>query len=178
MEISFAPPEITVARPGDLSNFSSRYRLRFEDGSVSLIHREAGPKEGTVADTREVNGHPADIDAIIPDRERWKHPGIAYLAAWDEGGRRLWIRKGDHGIQCLVIHNDAFHDGGHWSMRSRYDHLAHMPKGVRTALDLSGRFYMISPYSSPQAEARQRLDQARLSPARAIGEEAKTASGK
>jgi hypothetical protein len=139
MEIGFGPLGIKSAKPGDMVELSTRHRLQFEKGKVSLAHYCNWPN---MTATREVKNEKTgewEITAWGPTHDVWetKDPSGDFLAAWDVGGTRLWYvdRKG---IQYLEIHR-KLHDRGHWTMKEAGGALADMPEGVRKALNLPAR---------------------------------------
>jgi beta-lactamase regulating signal transducer with metallopeptidase domain len=130
--IQILAPSVATGKPGTAVEFGKAHRIQFQKRQLVLSHPAPGlTHTGTWA-----------VDA----KGNWPMPGgtwrIAdpagdYVAAWDEGGSRLWYVDGT-GIQRLDI-GEKFTDAGYWAMEEATGDLANMPDGVRTALGLPAK---------------------------------------
>ncbi|MGK0189371.1 MAG: hypothetical protein ACI9R3_005188 [Verrucomicrobiales bacterium] len=106
--------------------------LRLSPTGLILSHRATG-HTGTHTWAVDQHGNWPTTGSTWNTRD----PAGEFLAAWDEGGTRLWYVD-SLGIQRLNI-AERFQDGGFWPMAHASDDLAGMPDGVRTALDLPAK---------------------------------------
>jgi hypothetical protein len=125
-------PSIATGKPGTVVEMEKMHRIQFQKGQIVLSHRRDG-LPGDDSWMVDANGNWPVLGGT------WKiaDPGGDYLAAWDEGGTRLWYVDGT-GIQKLDI-SDSFVDAGHWTMTEAGGDLANMPAGVRKALKLPAK---------------------------------------
>lgn len=125
-------PSIGTGKPGTVVEIEKMHRIQFQKGQIVLSHRAPG-LTGTRSWVVDADGNWPVFGGT------WKiaDPGGDYLAAWDEGGTRLWYVDST-GIQRLDI-ADKFVDAGHWTMAEAGGELANMPEGVRQALKLPAR---------------------------------------
>ena len=131
LSVRIAEPKIAVAKPGSTAEFARIHRLQFQPGEIVLTHPLPG-KTGT--GTYSVGSH----GGWPTPGGTWKvaDPAGDYLAAWDEGGTRLWYADAT-GVQYLEMERGAgFFRAQHWTADETKGDLADMPDGVRQALKL------------------------------------------
>ena len=130
--VQLVDPTVAIATPGVAVELERLHRIQFKKSKLVLSHRASGL---TGSNTWAVDEH-----------GNWPTPGGTwttsdptedYVAAWDEGGTRLWYVDST-GIQRLDIEKE-FQDAGFWPLEEAGGDLADMPDGVREALDLPAR---------------------------------------
>ncbi len=122
-------PSISIARPGDAREFEKLYRIQFQKGQLALSFRAPGMTHNHSYDVGKDGNWPAL-------KGNWKiaDPSGEFLAAWDDGSRRLWYVDST-GVQKLDV-GENWIDSGHWTLEQASGELGGMPQGVRKALKL------------------------------------------
>ena len=119
LPLTITDPDIGTARPGETKAFGKVYRVEFKKDELHLSVR-----------------NPRKVGSPENDGGAWKIKNTedGYLAAWDEGGRRLWLVDGPE-VQKLNL-SQTWKDAGRWSLDQTDGTFGNMPKGVRKALGI------------------------------------------
>ncbi len=118
LPLKITSPVVSTAKPGDVKEFGKSYRIDFKTGEMTLTMPLSQRSKF------EVSGGSWNI----------KTKGGEYQAAWDEGGKRLWLKNGNE-IQKLRI-SRGWIDAGRWPLSKADGPLGDMPDGVRKVLNL------------------------------------------
>lgn len=143
--VRILPPKVSVAKPGMAEEFARIHRIVFQKGKLLLSHPAPGlTHTGTYVKDASGNWPSSGGSWRVHD------PGGDYVAAWDEGGMRVWVVDAT-GIQRLDL-GENFTDGGYWALEEATGDLGAMPDGVRAALKLPAR-KVDAPSPQPTADA-------------------------
>lgn len=130
LPVRLTDPVIGTAKPGDVREDRRLDRIQFKPDRLLLSH----PAPGMTGSHSFVVGADGNWPTFAGG---WliAQPELGYLAAWDEGNRRLWYVNGTT-VQKLDLAEGALRDAGSWPVTTPADGYGDMPPGVRTALGL------------------------------------------
>ncbi|MFN0129394.1 MAG: SecDF P1 head subdomain-containing protein, partial [Verrucomicrobiales bacterium] len=130
LPVRLTEPAIGTARPGDVREDRRLDRIQFKPDRI-VLSRPAPGMTGSHSFVVDAAGHwPTLVGEWLVAR-----PDLGYLAAWDEGNRRLWYVNGPT-VQKLDFSGSALRDAGSWPATTPTDGYGDMPPGVRAAFGL------------------------------------------
>lgn len=128
LQVQLTEPAVGTARPGDVREDRGLDRIQFKPDRLILSHPAPG-KTGSHSYIVGADGNWPTAAGEWPIAR----PDDGYLAAWDEGNRRLWILNGPT-VQKLDLTGGTLRDAGSWPASTPADGYGDMPPGVREAL--------------------------------------------